>query len=158
MKHIDKFASERLKQRRIAIGLSQKELGEALDISPIQIKKYEEGISTIPISRLYILSKVLNTSLKYFFNNTEEEKLETEDNLSDSQVTYLSNELDELLSNNVAEENADYEYDILFERENLTRTLERELLSLTRAFTKIQNANIRKIIIELVKTLALSYK
>lgn len=47
IKHIDKFASERLKQRRIAIGLSQKELGETLDISAIQIKKYEEGISTI---------------------------------------------------------------------------------------------------------------
>lgn len=30
IKQIDKFASERLKQRRIAIGLSQKELDETL--------------------------------------------------------------------------------------------------------------------------------
>ncbi|HJD61249.1 MAG TPA: helix-turn-helix domain-containing protein [Rickettsia endosymbiont of Columbicola hoogstraali] len=77
IKHIDKIASERLKQHRIAIGLRQKELGETVDISAIQIKKYEEGVSTIPLSRLYVLAKILNTPLKHFFNASisEEERL-----------------------------------------------------------------------------------
>ncbi|KJW05631.1 hypothetical protein RAT170B_0453 [Rickettsia argasii T170-B] len=34
----------------------------------------------------------------------------------------------------------------------LSRTMERVLLSLTRAFTRVQNPNIRKIIIELVRS------
>jgi len=156
MKQIDKFASERLKQCRIATGLSQKELGETLDISAIQIKKYEEGLSTIPISRLYVLAKVLNTPLKYFFNNStsEEKKLDADNSPSNNEVEYLINEMDEYISNNFAEENAEYEYNTPLDREKLTRTLEREILSLTRAFTKIQNPNIRKIIIELVRSLA----
>lgn len=33
IKHSDKLASERLKERRLAVGISQKELGEALDIT-----------------------------------------------------------------------------------------------------------------------------
>lgn len=55
----------------------------------------------------------------------------------------------------MAEEDEDYEYNIPFSRENLTRTLEREILLLTRAFTKIQNPDVRKIIIELVRPLAI---
>jgi len=154
IKQIDKFASDRLKQRRIATGLSQKELGEALHISTVQIKKYEEGISTIPISRLYVLAKVLNTPLKYFFSssNSKEKKLD----IDNDKTEYLINETDEYISNNFAEEGAGYEHTIPFSREELTRTLEREILSLTRAFTKIQNPNIRKIIIELVRSLATS--
>lgn len=157
IKQIDKLASERLKQRRIATGLSQKELGETLDISAIQIKKYEEGISTIPISRLYVLAKVLNTPLKYFLNNStsEAKKLETDDNITDNEVEYLFKEMNEYLLNNVAEEDTEYEHTIPFNKEELTRTLEREILSLTRAFTKIQNPDIRKIIIELVRSLAI---
>lgn len=49
IKHPDKLASERLKERRLAVGISQKELGQALDISALQVKKYEEGLSNIPI-------------------------------------------------------------------------------------------------------------
>ena len=157
IKHIDKIASERLKQRRIAIGLSQKELGKTLDISAIQIKKYEEGISTIPVSRLYVLAKILNTPLKHFFNTSifEEERLNTDNNIFNNEIEYLSNEIDEQLLNNVAEEDEDYEYNIPFSIEDLTRALEREILSLTRAFTKIQNPDVRKIIIELVRSLAI---
>ncbi|WP_337969228.1 helix-turn-helix transcriptional regulator [Rickettsia tamurae] len=50
IKHPDKLASEHLKERRLAVGISQKELGQALDISALQVKKYEEGLSNIPIN------------------------------------------------------------------------------------------------------------
>ncbi|MCX4079547.1 hypothetical protein N7280_02675 [Rickettsia rhipicephali] len=47
-------------------------------MSALQVKKYEEGLSNIPISRLYVFAKVLNTPLKYFFNSSEEEKLKAD--------------------------------------------------------------------------------
>lgn len=155
IKQIDRFASERLKQRRIASGLSQKELSEALDINVIQIKKYEDGVSSIPISRLYVLAKILNTPLKHFFNNSApEEKSNTDNNIPGNEIEYSFKEIDKHLSHNFAEESAEYQHSIPIDREELTRTIEREILSLTRAFTKIQNPNVRKIIIELVRSLA----
>ncbi|MFQ3887050.1 MAG: helix-turn-helix domain-containing protein [Rickettsia conorii subsp. raoultii] len=94
IKHPDKLASERLKERRLAIGISQKELGQDLDISALQVKKYEEGLSNIPISRLYVFAKVLNTPLKYFFNSSEEEKLKADDeNTPNNKIEYLFKEI-----------------------------------------------------------------
>ncbi|CEO17447.1 Helix-turn-helix domain protein [Rickettsia monacensis] len=151
IKHPDKLASERLKERRLAVGISQKELGQALDISALQVKKYEEGLS-----RLYVFAKVLNTPLKYFFNSSEEEKLKTDDeNTSNNKIEYLFKEIESDFLNNIAEEEGQYENDISFDYKELSRTMERELLSLTRAFTRVQNPNIRKIIIELVRSVSI---
>ncbi|MGX6960564.1 MAG: helix-turn-helix domain-containing protein [Rickettsia endosymbiont of Pentastiridius leporinus] len=161
---IDKFASERLKQQRILLGLSHKELGEAVDINAIQIKKYEEGLSTIPVSRLYVLAKVLNTPLKYFFNGSEEDKskleyeLDKKENSISNEMKYLIKEMEEYRLDNVAEESEKYEAEIPFDRQELSRTVEREILSLTRAFSKIQNPNLRKIVIELIRSLAVACK
>ncbi|MCC8462359.1 MAG: hypothetical protein LN546_04210 [Rickettsia endosymbiont of Ecitomorpha arachnoides] len=58
--------------------------------------------------------------------------------------------------NNIAEEEGQYENDVSFDYKELSRTMERELLSLTRAFTRVQNPNIRKIIIELVRSVSIS--
>lgn len=157
IKHPDKLASERLKERRLAVGISQKELGQALDISALQVKKYEEGLSNIPISRLHVFAKVLNTPLKYFFNSSEEEKLKTDDeNTSNNKIEYLFKEIESDFLNNIAEEEGQYENDVSFDYKELSRTMERELLSLTRAFTRVQNPNIRKIIIELVRSVSIS--
>ncbi|MFV9948881.1 helix-turn-helix domain-containing protein [Rickettsia conorii] len=156
IKHPDKLASERLKERRLAIGISQKELGQDLDISALQVKKYEEGLSNIPISRLYVFAKVLNTPLKYFFNSSEEEKLKADDeNTPNNKIEYLFKEIESDFLNNIAEEEGQYEYDISFDYKELSRTMERALLSLTRAFTRVQNPNIRKIIIELVRSVSI---
>lgn len=51
-----------------------------------------------------------------------------------------------------------YENEISFDYKELSRTMERELLSLTRAFTRVQNPNIRKIIIELVRSVSIPCK
>lgn len=161
---IDKFASERLKQQRIAAGLTHKELGEAIDINAVQIKKYEEGLSTIPVSRLYVLAKVLNTPLRYFFNGSEEGKSKLEYK-SDHEEKSISNEMKYLIKemegcrlDNVAEESEKYEAEISFDGKELSRIVEREILSLTRAFSRIQNPDLRKIVIELVRSLALACK
>ncbi|HJD55143.1 MAG TPA: helix-turn-helix domain-containing protein [Rickettsia endosymbiont of Pyrocoelia pectoralis] len=161
---INKFTSERLKQQRITVGLSHKELGAVINVNAVQMKKYEEGVSAIPVSRLYVLAKALNMPLKHFFNNAEEDKSELEykpdqeDKSIANEVGYLIKEIEEYRLDNVAEESEKYEAEIPFDRKELSRTVEREILSLTRAFSKIQNPNLRKIIIELIRSLAADCK
>ncbi|MFY9590122.1 helix-turn-helix domain-containing protein [Rickettsia endosymbiont of Halotydeus destructor] len=140
-RYIDKIASERLKQRRIALGISQKDLGKAIDISAQQVQKYEEGLSIIPVSRLYVFSKILNAPLRYFTENSEKTKEETE---------YLFEESKNNLVNEVAEDKE--EYTAHFNYKKLSRSMEREVIALVRAFTEIQSPDIRRIIIELVKS------
>ncbi|QWB86492.1 hypothetical protein JRD95_00543 [Rickettsia parkeri] len=122
------------------------------DISALQVKKYEEGLSNIPISRLYVFAKVLNTPLKYFFNSSEEEKLKADnENTPNNKIEYLFKEIESDFLNNIAEAEGQYEHDVSFDYKELSRTMERALLSLTRAFT----TNIRKIIIERVRSVSI---
>ena len=57
--------------RRLALGLSQREIGEALDISFQQVQKYELGLSEISAGRLYQLVQVLGVvGVAYFLDAT----------------------------------------------------------------------------------------
>lgn len=146
-KQIDKLASERLKQRRIALGLTQKELGNAINISTVQIKKYEAGISSIPISQLYVFSKVLNTPLKHFLNpNKQEEVFKKEFKYSFEEAE------DSNIVNNIAEENEKYQID--FDYVKLSKSMKEEITALIKAFIEIKNPDRRKVIVDLVKSLA----
>ena len=49
------------------MGLSQKALGDALDLSFQQVQKYECGSNRITAGRLYHISKVLEVPINYFF-------------------------------------------------------------------------------------------
>ncbi len=53
---------ERLKDARIAAGLTQQELGEACDLSTITIQQYETGKRTPNMFRLFILAKAVGTT------------------------------------------------------------------------------------------------
>ncbi|AAL03034.1 hypothetical protein [Rickettsia conorii] len=154
IKHPDKLASERLKERRLAVGryYPKRIRASFFDISALQVKKYEEGLSNIPISRLYVFAKVLNTPLKYFFNSSEEEKLKADnENTPNNKIEYLFKEIESDFLNNIAEAEGQYEHEVSFDYKELSRTMERALLSLTRAFT----TNIRKIIIEHVRSVSI---
>ena len=93
--------------RRLALGLSQREIGEALDISFQQVQKYELGLSEISAGRLYQLVQVLGVGVAYFLDDVRGEP-----------------------------------------------PIREESLQLFRAFTAVRNANVRKIITDLVVSLA----
>lgn len=57
----------RIRHRRIAMGLTLKELGAMVGVSSQQLAKYETGSNTITIGRLLLIAKELNVSLGYFF-------------------------------------------------------------------------------------------
>ncbi len=76
---VDFLVGRRLKERRRAMKLSQKELGAALGISYQQVQKYESGTNRISAGRLYNIASLLGLKIEDFFDgaddgNSEERK------------------------------------------------------------------------------------
>lgn len=70
---IDLHVGGRLRLRRIILGLSQQDLGSSVGVTFQQVQKYEKGLNRIGASRLYEFSKVLKTDIAYFFGDMEGE-------------------------------------------------------------------------------------
>jgi transcriptional regulator with XRE-family HTH domain len=64
---VDAHVGRRLRQRRIALGISQEQLGAELGLTFQQIQKYEKGQNRISAGRLYKLAAILSVSVEHFF-------------------------------------------------------------------------------------------
>ncbi|WP_135080805.1 helix-turn-helix transcriptional regulator [Terasakiella sp. SH-1] len=127
---IDIHVGSRLRQRRTLLGMSQGKLGDTVGLTFQQIQKYERGANRIGASRLYDLSRVLDVSIAYFFEDMP---------LDISENRYKS--VNEQLSSDVS----------AFEVDDLTR---RETLELVRNYYKVTNPVVRRRLFELAKVLA----
>lgn len=58
---------EKIKQRRRAIRLTQKDLGQHLGITFQQLQKIERGINRISAARLMLLAPLLQVGMDYFW-------------------------------------------------------------------------------------------
>ena len=65
--NIDKLVSRRIKMRRMMLGLSQHDLGKAVDVSIQQIQKYEKATNRISSGKLYTLARFLKVPITYFY-------------------------------------------------------------------------------------------
>jgi transcriptional regulator with XRE-family HTH domain len=68
---IDVRIGARLRLRRNMLGLSQEKLGEAIGLTFQQVQKYERGANRIGASRLHELSRVLDVPVSFFFDDTD---------------------------------------------------------------------------------------
>ncbi len=66
---IDGHVGARVRQRRTLLGMNQTKLGDALGLSFQQVQKYERGTNRISSSRLYDLARVLDVSIEHFFED-----------------------------------------------------------------------------------------
>ena len=64
---IDRYIAKRMRERRLALSMSQKQIGEALGVTFQQIQKYERGVNRVSAARLFDICKVLNVSLSSMF-------------------------------------------------------------------------------------------
>ena len=64
---IDQHVDQRIKQRRVELGMSQQDLASKLGISWEQLIKYESGDNPITCGRLYELSRALEVPMLWFF-------------------------------------------------------------------------------------------
>ena len=127
---IDVHVGSRLRLRRTMAGLSQEKLGKQLGITFQQIQKYEKGTNRIGASRLQEIAEILKAPISYFFEDAPS----------------TNKEPNEAAGSGFSESSgADYVVDFLSSSEGL---------QLNRAFIKIEDAKVRRKVIDLVKVLA----
>ena len=126
--NVDKLVSRRLKMRRMMLGLSQHDLGKAVDVSIQQVQKYEKATNRISSGKLFAFSKFLKVPVTYFYDQTDDS----------------SNLIGAIFAEDASTYNAD-------DQNSVT---EKEIVALIKAFSDIKSPQSRKKIIELVKTMA----
>jgi transcriptional regulator with XRE-family HTH domain len=61
---IDRHVGSRVRIRRMIVGMTMRELGEALGITLQQVQKYEKGTNRIGASRLQQFARVLGVPVE----------------------------------------------------------------------------------------------
>lgn len=123
---IDVHVGSRVRLRRMLIGMSQEKLGEALNLTFQQIQKYEKGANRIGSSRLYKISQLLGVSVQFFFDDMPVEAAGESAGFSENDSTPMI-------------------MDFVSTPEGV---------QLNRSFSRIDNADVRRRIVDLVKSLA----
>ena len=131
---IDVHVGGRVRLRRTLLGMSQEKLGDALGLTFQQVQKYERGANRVGSSRLFDLSRVLDVTVSYFFEDMAPGVQEK----TPSKLMGLAHP-----------PAPDYEPDPMAKRETL---------ELVRAYYKIGDPAVRKRIFELTKSIAKSYR
>jgi transcriptional regulator with XRE-family HTH domain len=122
---VDKYVGSRVRMRRIMLGMSQEKLGEALGLTFQQVQKYEKGTNRVGASRLQQISEILQVPVSFLFDGGPSGAANTDGFSEGSSPAYVS--------------------DFLATSEGL---------ALTRAFTRITDAKMRRSIVDLVEQVA----
>ena len=128
---IDVHVGSRVRLRRTLLGMSQEKLGEALGLTFQQVQKYERGVNRIGASRLFDLARVLDVPIGFFFDDMP-------DALGGSGATARR-------SLGLADSQDGFEDDTLHRRETL---------ELVRAYYRITAPEVRRRVLDLVRSLA----
>ena len=67
MTDIDTEVGRRIRERRVALGMSQTELGRIAGVKFQQIQKYETGQNRVSASRLWAIAAALHVPVVHFF-------------------------------------------------------------------------------------------
>ena len=121
----DRHVGSRVRMRRMMLSMSQEKLGDALGLTFQQVQKYEKGTNRIGASRLQQISHILQVPVAFFFEGAP--------SLGDQ-----ANGMGEAPS-------PAYVSDFLATSDGL---------ALTRAFTRIKDAKLRRRIVDLVQQIA----
>jgi transcriptional regulator with XRE-family HTH domain len=122
---VDKYVGSRVRMRRIMLGMSQEKLGEALGLTFQQVQKYEKGTNRVGASRIQQISEILQVPISFLFEGGPSGAANSEGFSEGTSPAYVS--------------------DFLATSEGL---------ALTRAFTRIPDAKLRRSIVELVEQIA----
>ncbi len=70
----DKRLGERVRARRLEMGMSQEQLAAALGVTFQQVQKYEKGVNRIAASRLLDIAAALDLPIATFFEGLQKSK------------------------------------------------------------------------------------
>lgn len=125
----DTYAGERLKSRRLVMGLSQGALAKAVGLTFQQIQKYERGTNRMSVSRIQQFCKVLSVLPSFFFS----EYGKAEGTPAAGMAGVADNSQDDFEHNSISE---------------------RELIRLNKSYQRIQDPKIRKQVLKLIQSMA----
>jgi transcriptional regulator with XRE-family HTH domain len=120
----DMLVGNRVRIRRMLIGMSQERLGELLSLTFQQVQKYEKGVNRIGAGRLFDVSRILGVPIDYFYEGVAAQ-LPGQPGFSEEGAPPVM----EFVSSG-------------------------EGMQLSLAFMKIKDAKVRKRVLDLVKSLA----
>ncbi len=123
--YVDVHVGNRIRVHRMLMGLSQEKLGDAIGLTFQQVQKYEKGTNRISAARLFQLSKILNVPVPYFFENVPADPASHARRLRDDGKAVPADML-----------------------------TSRETLELIRAYNRITDPALRKIVFRLIGSLA----
>jgi len=84
--NFNKHLGNKLKLRRLALGLTQTKVAKAINVTFQQIQKYEKGTNGVSSIRLLQLSNYLKVPINYFFEDFSEYLI----NLERSKESHMS--------------------------------------------------------------------
>src|SRR6478736_6989693 len=122
---VDKYVGSRVRMRRIMLGMSQEKLGEALGLTFQQVQKYEKGTNRVGASRLQQIADILQVPVSFLFEGAPSDPRDGKGFGEAPSPNYVA--------------------DFLATSEGL---------ALTRAFTRIPDAKLRRSIVDLVEQIA----
>jgi transcriptional regulator with XRE-family HTH domain len=108
------------------IGMSQEKLGERLGLTFQQVQKYEKGSNRVSASRLYQMAQILGVPVQFFFEDISEISSQQG---AEGTGTSESGEIMGFLNSS-------------------------EGVQLNRAFNEIASSNVRRRVVDLVKSIA----
>lgn len=89
MKIVDRHVGARMHERRLIKGMSQEELGAAVNVSFQQQQKREHGTNRVSASALYFTARILGVPVEYFFEGMEDEPAIPVDAHGDREILQL---------------------------------------------------------------------
>ena len=133
--NIDTHVGTRVRMYRTLRGMSQEKLAERLGLTFQQIQKYERGTNRISASRLWEISRILDTPIQKFYEDIDEN--------SSSNIQPIDE--DALPVATLAEE---------FPHLGQNPLTKRETLELVRAFYRVPNRTVAHKIVELINSMS----
>ena len=121
----DRHVGARVRMRRMMLGMSQTTLAEGLGLTFQQVQKYEKGTNRVGASRIQQIAEILQVPVSFLFEGGPTGTAKADGSSEATSPSYVS--------------------DFLATSEGL---------SLTRAFTRISDAKLRRSIVDLVEQIA----
>jgi transcriptional regulator with XRE-family HTH domain len=69
---IDQFVGDRIRSRRIVLGLTQQQMADIIGVTYQQAHKYEKGVNRTAAGRLFQIAQALGVEVGYFFEGMAE--------------------------------------------------------------------------------------
>ena len=132
---VDVHVGKRIRLRRTLLGMSQAQLGNALNITFQQVQKYERGANRVSASRLWDISQIIDVPISYFFED-----------MSDTTLKASPRKIGNIGAQSVIVDDV---------KDPMAR---RETLELVRTYYSIEEPHVRRRISDMVKAIATTIK